>query len=280
MRLIIIVSLLAIPSVWANAPERVGAVEIDRSDRYLMPSSAVGDKFRIDVILPIGYEATAAERYPVVYVTDANYLVYSAIATYLAQATNEFQKLIIVGVGWDVPSITRIRVRDFSPSCDAQYQKTNELADHECGGADKFTGFLQDELQPFIDKNYRTTKDNTLVGYSFGGLFATHVLFNHTDAFDRYLIGSPSIRWDNEISFDSEANYAKRHDDLDKHVYISVGGLEGFSTIPNAYRLYEQLLAREYPNLKIELEVLPGETHMTSIAPFVMRGLRTVGFAK
>ena len=87
MRLITIVGLFFASSIWANTAERTGAVEIDRSDRYLIPSTAVGDKFRIDVILPIGYEAAATERYPVVYVTDANYLVYSAIATYLAQAT-------------------------------------------------------------------------------------------------------------------------------------------------------------------------------------------------
>ncbi len=44
----------------AAAPERIGAVELDSSDRY-----------------------------PVVYVTDSNYLLPSAAATYLAQATDE-----------------------------------------------------------------------------------------------------------------------------------------------------------------------------------------------
>ena len=278
MRWMAIVGMLLVSVVQAQTPERIGAVEIDRSDRYLVPSKSVGDTFRIDVVLPIGYEASD-EAYPVVYVTDANYLLSSALSSYLAQATNEFQKLIIVGVGWDVPSITRIRVRDFSPSCDAEYQKSNSMADHECGGADAFASFLQDELQPFINKRYRSNEDNTLVGYSFGGLFATHVLFNHTEAFDRYLIGSPSLRWDDETSFASESTYAQKHDDLAKTVYISVGGEEGFGTIPRAYRMYEQLQARSYPSLNIQLEVIPGETHMTSIAPFLLRGLRSVGFA-
>ena len=46
--------LFALP-VLAAEPARVGSVEYDNSDRYLIESKAVGDRFRIDVIPPIGY---------------------------------------------------------------------------------------------------------------------------------------------------------------------------------------------------------------------------------
>ena len=279
MRLIGALLILLSSGAVAGTPERVGAVEFDRSSRFLFPSESVGDRLRVDVLLPLGYEITDAS-YPVVYVTDSNYLLFSAAATYLSQATDEMQKVIIVGVGWDVPSITRIRVRDFSPTCDAAFREQNAMTDKECGQADAFASFLQDELQPFINKTYRSNDDSTLVGYSFGGLFALHVLFNHTEAFDRYLIGSANMRWDDELVFKAEEAFAKSHDDLDKRVYLSAGGLEGSGVIPNTYRMYEQLLSREYPSLQISMEVLDGETHMTSINPFVIRGLRAVGFAK
>ena len=53
----------------------------------------------------------------------------------------------------------------------------------------------------------------------------------------------------------------------------SSGDQEGFETIPNTYLMYEQLLARGYPNLELQIDILEGETHMTSINPFALRGL-------
>ena len=259
----------------ADTPKRISGAEIERSDRYLLPSKIVNDNFRIDVIRPIGYNSST-DHYPVIYVTDANYLLPSAAASYLAQATNEFPKVIIVGIGWDVPSITRIRVRDFTPTCDRAYLSGGSLQDAECGKADNFVKFIESELKPFIDNTYRTNNDDTLVGYSFGGLFALHVLFNHTHVFDHYLIGSASMGWDNQFVFKAETAYAKANGDLAKTLYLSAGGLEKNRTVSNTYVMHEKLQERQYKNLKSKLEVLPDESHMTSINGFVMRGLRFV----
>lgn len=269
------VLLLFTPPVLAAEPTRIGAVEYDNSDRYLIESNAVGDTFRIDVIPPIGY-AGEKNKYPVVYVTDANYLLPSVAASYLAQATGEQPKVIIVGIGWNVPSITRIRVRDFSPTCDKEYKKRQSMSDEECGQADSFVAFIKNELQPFIEENYRSNKESTLVGYSFGGLFALHTLFNHPDVFDNYVIGSAAMNWDEKFVFRSEQKYAESNSDLSKRVYLSSGGDEGFETIPNTYLMYENLLGREYPNLQLKIDLLDGESHMTSINPFALRGLRFV----
>lgn len=259
----------------ADRIERRGAAEIDRSERYLIESASVGDAFIVDVILPIGY-GQGEERYPVVYVTDSNYLLPSAAATLLAQARGEYPRMIIVGVGWDVPSIARIRTRDLTPTCSEQYKADRSYGDHECGHADAFARFFSEELKPFVDQTYRASGDDTLVGYSFGGLFGLHVLFKQPDLFDRYVLGSASIEWDDEVLFRSEAVYAAEHSDLAKTVYLSVGSEEADGTIPRSYRMAEQLRARGYPGLKLEMEILDGESHLTSINAFVMRGLRSV----
>ncbi len=271
--------LLVLP-VFGHAaePSPLGGVTLDRSSQFSFPSEAVGDAFRIDVVLPIRYEESD-QRYQVVFVTDSNYLLSSAAATQLAQATGHLPPVILVGIGYDVPSISgisQIRVRDFSPSCDASYVKRTSLPPHLCGKADAFIEFIQSELKPFIDEKYRTNGDNTLVGYSFGGLFALHALFTRNEVFDRYVIGSPSIEWDDELLFKQEAAYAEKNKDLAKNVYLSVGGLEGYETIPNTFLMYERLLSREYPGLKLQVELLPDETHMTAINATVMRGLRAV----
>lgn len=275
LRAVVLISLLFPILAMANSYERIGATELDRSDRYLFESKNVGDRFRVDVVLPIGYDQSD-QSYPVVYVTDSNYLLVSAAATYLAQATGEYPKMIIVGIGWDVVSIRRIRIRDLTPTCNAEFKSSNAMTDKDCGQADSFSKFIGEELQPVINQKYRTSGDNTLVGYSYGGLFGLHVLFKHSDLFNRYVIGSPSMGWDSGYLFAAEQHYANNNKDLEKTVYISSGGLEGNGQIPNAYLMYEQLLARKYPSLNINLEVLDGETHMTSISAAVMRGLGSV----
>ena len=282
MRLIVFLMLIhtAGPAA-AEEPVLIDSTALDRSSRFEFHSERVDDTFRIDVILPIGYDE-ADESYPIVLVTDSNYLLASAAATDLAQATGHLPKVILVGIGYDVPSIadtSRIRVRDFTPTCDNEYVAATSLPRNLCGKADRFIAFIRDELKPFIISRYRATGDTTLVGYSFGGVFALHALFAGNDIADRYVVGSPSIEWDGEVLFDEENAYAKAHADLAKVVYLSVGGLEGNATIPNCYLMYERLISRDYPGLTVQIEILDDETHMTAINATVMRGLRSV-FAK
>ena len=129
----------------------------------------------------------------------------------------------------------------------------------------------------FINHRYRTNpNDETLIGYSLGGIFALHVLFNHTDAFDRFVIGSPAIRWDDHMLFDAEASYAAKHDDLNKAVHISAGGLESPLRVANVHTMYARLTAHDYPNLNIAVDIFDNETHMTGINATVMQGLYSV----
>lgn len=272
--------MLASAAIQAGEPREVGAVGIDRSQRFLFPSEHVGDELRIDVMLPMGYDA-GDDRHRVVYITDSNYLFYAAAATQLAQATQELPSLILVGVGYDVPTIAdtgKIRFRDLAPTCDKEYQRNWEVPDKWCQGtADAFVAFLERELKPFINGRYRTDpSDETLVGYSLGGIFALHVLFNHTDTFDRFIIGSPAIRWDDHMLFKAEAKYASAHDDLDKAVHISAGRLEGPLRIANVHTMYARLTSHDYPNLRIAVDVFDNETHMTGINATVMQGLFSV----
>ena len=65
------------------------------------------------------------------------------------------------------------------------------------GGAANFLRFIREELQPFIDKEYPTIpSDRGYFGDSLGGLFGLYALFNEPETFNRYIIGSPSIWWD------------------------------------------------------------------------------------
>ena len=65
------------------------------------------------------------------------------------------------------------------------------------GGAGSFLRFIRQELMPFIQSSYPVRpEEKAIAGSSFGGLFALYTLFHHPDTFNCYIIGSPSIGWD------------------------------------------------------------------------------------
>jgi predicted alpha/beta superfamily hydrolase len=251
------------------------------------PSQVVGETFKIDVALPYTYRKSE-KRYPVIYLTDGNgYFSFVVGNLRMLQLAGEMPDVIVVGIGYSDASVVDVlakRQRDLTPTLDANSAENSPMPEGiTSGGADKFLEFINTELKPVINQSYRTDPDDeTVVGYSLGGLFSFHVLMNHTDAFDKYVIGSPSLWWDKGVSFQYESVYAASHDDLAKRVFMSVGSLEqppgdtfGLM-ISNMTRMAELLESRKYPGLVLDTHIFDGETHQSGIGTALNRGLRKV----
>jgi predicted alpha/beta superfamily hydrolase len=65
------------------------------------------------------------------------------------------------------------------------------------GVGDNFLRFLETELLPQIDKDYRTLPYRLLVGHSLGGLFVIDSFLNQR-TFNAYLAIDPSLAWDDQ----------------------------------------------------------------------------------
>jgi predicted alpha/beta superfamily hydrolase len=53
------------------------------------------------------------------------------------------------------------------------------------GHSDKFIDFIEKELQPYIEKKYKTNDSKTIIGQSLGGLLATEILFKKPTLFNK-----------------------------------------------------------------------------------------------
>ena len=267
-------------------------VVIEGSQRFTIHSETVGDEFRIDVLLPFSY-SYGNTRYPVVYLTDStDFFPTVAGNIHLLRLTGELPEFILVGIGYPEGSpVMALRTRDLTPTLDNDFVKEARVdpyfplpAHIDPGGAGKFLDFVEQELKPLINSRYRTASiDETLLGYSFGGLFGLYVLFNHPGAFDRYVIGSPSIWYDDGVCFRYEAEFARQNQNLTKHVFLSANELDEledpdgiFKSIENVNRMESLLKSRDYPGLKLSSHVFAGETHQSGIGTTLNRGLRFV----
>ena len=95
--------------------------------------------------------------------------------------------------------------------------------------------------------------------------------------FSGYLLGSPSLWYDRHVIEKFERTYAASHQDLAASVYMYVGEYEDikpgdprfatrYNMVTDARRLQRSLDSRRYPSLRIKLDVLNDEDHL-SVAP-------------
>jgi predicted alpha/beta superfamily hydrolase len=127
----------------------------------------LGEERQIMVYLPDGYDQTTT-KYPVLYLLDGRTHFQHASSTVQFLSRNgRIPQMIVVAI------VNVDRTRDFTP--------TNMENRPKSGGAKKFIKFIQDELFPYIEGNYRTLPYRLLEGHSLGGMFSIHVLFkpNH-----------------------------------------------------------------------------------------------------
>lgn len=131
--------------------------------------SEVLDEIRqIQIYLPQDYEASNTE-YPVLYILDGQRFFLHAVS--LSEYFAEFNlapAFIVVGITNKYPQ----RFEYFSE-------------------ATRFTKFIEEELQPFINRTFRSSQENILFGWEFGGSLSLDILINHPILFSGYIISSP-----------------------------------------------------------------------------------------
>lgn len=231
-----------------------------------MYSEVVADSFYILVSIPDDYYSTD-KRYPVLYVLDGDvaFGMAASIARYL-QIGENIPELIIVGIGYG--AIDKLagekRRRDYRPT--------------QAGDAENFLNFLEEELLPFIDNNYRTVPgERAINGYSIGGLFGLYTLFTKPEIFNRYIIGSPSLTWDNYSIYNFEESSSEKIGEKKIGLFISVGSEESdekyFEPIDG---LVTQIQERNYTGVTLEAKVFDGSTHLMGPPESLTHGLISI----
>ena len=104
-----------------------------------------------------------------------------------------------------------------------------EPIQEDYGGADRFHGFLAQELMPAIAGAWPADlADQTLYGHSMGGLFTLHALLNHPNSFRNFVASSPSIWWSDRQVLDAVPAFARRVETgaAQPRVLITIGATE------------------------------------------------------
>lgn len=239
-------------------------------------SSKLGENRVLNIYLPDSYKTDDTSRYPVVYLLDGSagedfIHVVGLYQFYSFPWINRAPKSIIVGIA------NVDRKRDFTfPTTIKEDLKAYPTTGH----SEKFIAFVKKELQPFIDKKFRTTGTRTLIGESLGGLLATQILLEQPELFTNYIIVSPSLWWNNGTLLNQSFDKPCKQSSQKIAVYVGVGK-EGLSPTKNprlmevdANTLAEKLTDCQSKDLRVRFNYLPDENHATIMHQAMMNALK------
>lgn len=277
-------------------------------DTHLLRSKHVAQTFQIQVAQP-ERERGDTSRYAVVYVTDANRVfgLFKGLSHIMQASTRDAPRFILVGIGY--PSVAPragavLRTRDFSPPNFPKFTPKAppvegvllaESGTKEINGAEDFRDFIEHELILFIDDTYPTVAgDRTYFGHSGGAQFGLFAFFTRPSLFKNYVVSSPSLVFRGELEgvqypncefmFDEARRFIASCNGLDDiQLYLSAGseeefepGLDRFDITSSLYRMTTLLKTAGIPGLKLMMEVLAGETHMTAWPIAFIHGIQAV----
>lgn len=239
-------------------------------------SKELSEKRILNIYLPEGYNKNDSVKYPVVYLLDgsADEDFIHIVGIYQFNSFEWIQRVkptIVVGIA----SVDRRR--DFTYPTTIQKDKAKYPT---TGGSAKFISFLEKELQPYIEKNYKTDSSKTIIGQSLGGLLASEILLTKPTLFNRYIIVSPSLWWDNGSLLNRSSDLLLPTYDHKTEVYIGVGK-EGLVPGDNprvmevdANLLGDKIMSSKSKAVKVYFDYLPQENHATILHQAVMNALR------
>lgn len=254
------------------------AYELLGTQVFDVPDPASGITYQVFVSLPASYAAQPERRYPVVYVTDADYAfpVLRAIGRRMNGAGPRLEEFILVGLSYgkgEDPMASRRR--DYTPTAKGA---SDAPAGALHGQSLRYRDYLRDAVLPFAESRFRAMPERRVyVGHSYGGLLGAQILMTQPEMFSGYVLGSPSFWFDKKHLLREAPGLLGKLQAIDADVYMYVGAFEAQRIGDTRYQQEVDMVAdnaafaallreRGFAGLRLQSDVLADEDHL-SVAP-------------
>lgn len=235
-------SLLLLGSIVSVANAQPSAPDVDQ----VLRSTVLKEERRFRIRLPRHYSPDATTRYPVLFKLESE----DGLARY--------DNLIVVVI----PNARGQRNRDMTPaSLHQEYDPDGKMGSGEMGQGDRFLDFIEQELIPHIDRQYRTTPPRVLAGHSRSALLVLQSLLSKPDLFQaRFIFSAPLMRDEQRLIVDTRT-FLAQHPDHRSFVYFNWGENEN-PGMNQSSLVMRQLLTEQAPKgLRWVIERAPGANH-------------------
>jgi uncharacterized protein len=225
-------------------------------------SNILNEERLIYVSVPDDYN-NSSKSYPVIYLLDGDvHFDYVAGVVKFLSNHNRIPETIVVGI------TNTNRLRDFSPVASDNFPGS--------GGADTFINFMEKELLPFVEANYRTSPYRTIIGHSLCGMFSIYTLITKPEMFNSYVAISPYVVYGNNFIMDFAVDNLPNYASLNKYFYYTVGGLEPEYLVTSVVSLVEIFNEFAPDDFQHRYKLMEGDDHSSSVLLTVYDGLKFI----
>lgn len=251
--------VIAVLVVLASCSEEVFNPALVRE--FKLQSQTNGAMYTITVGLPSGYDP-ATQKYAAIYLLDGEEdFDFVANKCKEISASHSKTNAIVVGIGYG-----NDRSIDYTPT------KTSSAT----GGAPDFMKFIEDQLIPKIEADFSadtTRMSRALLGHSYGGLFGAFVFTVRNKLFGNYLLLSPSLWFDNEVTLLLEKEKRSANKDQQQLVFLGIGQMENSGRMQAPFEAFYKILNENYSNTTVSRNMEKDLDHMGSKNPNIISAL-------
>ena len=255
--LLLALAILSCVSAIAQTPQIASIYH----DVYKIQSKILNEERSIWVRVPLDYQRTD-EKFPVVYMLDGHAPQPSMMAGIIEQQAwgGQMPEMILVSIQ------NTNRSRDLTPTDDGKGGIV--------GGGDKFLQFIEKEVMPLVEKNYRTQPFKIFAGHSLGGLTVVYSFATRPDLFNAYIAASPVLHYDNfYVIKEAEKLFAQKRD-INKIIFLGLGDEPEYK---DGWNKFQKLLKDEKPkNFDYEFQEFKDDNHASVVLPVYYAGLRKI----
>ncbi len=212
------------------------------------------------VYLPDLYFQDTTKEFVVAYLFDGQFSPYlsmvSSMMEYYSQ-TEEAIPMIIVSVH------SEDRWKEFVPCASMEQEENTQTK--SMGYAHMLSKYLETELMPYIDSNYRTLAFKLGIGHSLGGSYLLYEMFKPNSLFQGVIMASPNMTFNEEQLIRDGQTYLRSNNKSNAFFYVTAGedggGMESY--FKETIAKFDSLVSLEkVPNLDWQFHFLTGENHM------------------
>ncbi|HUP89107.1 MAG TPA: alpha/beta hydrolase-fold protein [Longimicrobiales bacterium] len=228
-------------------------------ETFTIESKILHETRRINVYKPPVWDDTLNAARPVLYMPDggiAEDFLHVAGLLQVSAGNGTMRPFLLVGIE------NTQRRRDMTgPTQSAEDKKIAPVV----GGSAAFRAFIRDELIPYIDAHYRTTRERAIMGESLAGLFVVETFFKEPQLFDSYIAFDPSVWWNDH---EWAKHGASRLNDVARKKTLYLANSSDASELGDLAR---SLTAAGF---RVNYQPMPEEKHSTIYHPAALRALR------
>lgn len=214
------------------------------SDEFEIPQ--LNKTRKIWALLPHDYD-NSAERYPVMYLQDAQNL-FNEDSPY---GNWEIDKKLAVMAEYKIGKIIIIAIEHAEEEREKEYNVGKTVLGK--GQGKKYIKFISETLKPFVDKQFRTKPEREFTGIggsSLGGLISIFGGLMYPKMYGKLMAFSPSLWVSPSLTIDGDNEHNE-----DTKVYLYAGGDESDNLIEQVKNFKKNLIANELVKNKMKINL-------------------------